>query len=63
MILLPVLLWYILFQYVPMAGLQLAFKDYKVNLGIWEARGQALSTLTGSFQTQDFQLCSPYLKN
>jgi len=35
MILLPVLLWYILFQYVPMAGLQLAFKDYKVNLGIW----------------------------
>jgi len=34
-ILLPVILWYILFQYVPMAGLQLAFKDYKVNMGIW----------------------------
>lgn len=34
-ILLPPILWYILFQYVPMAGLQLAFKDYKVNQGIW----------------------------
>ena len=31
---LPVL-WYIIFAYIPMAGLQLAFKDYKANLGIW----------------------------
>ena len=31
----PAVLWYILFSYYPMAGLQLAFKTYKVKLGIW----------------------------
>ena len=31
------LLWYILFAYYPLAGLQLAFKTYKAKLGIWES--------------------------
>jgi len=34
LLLLP-LLWYIIFCYVPMFGVQLAFKDYKVRAGIW----------------------------
>jgi putative aldouronate transport system permease protein len=34
-LLLPGLVWYVLFAYAPMAGLQLAFKDFKANLGIW----------------------------
>lgn len=34
LIILPVL-WYVLFAYYPMAGLQLAFKSYKVRDGIW----------------------------
>ena len=33
-ILLPVI-WYVIFAYLPMAGLQLAFKDYKPRRGIW----------------------------
>ena len=32
---LPVTVYYILFSYVPMAGVQLAFKDYQIKLGIW----------------------------
>lgn len=35
LIMLPAIVWYILFSYVPMAGLSLAFKNYKVKLGIW----------------------------
>ncbi len=31
------LAWYIIFCYVPMFGVQLAFKDYKVRLGIWDS--------------------------
>lgn len=34
-IMLPAIVWYILFSYVPMAGLSLAFKTYKAKLGIW----------------------------
>ena len=29
------LAWYIIFCYIPMFGVQLAFKNYKVRLGIW----------------------------
>ncbi len=34
-LLLPGLLWYFIFAYLPMGGLSLAFKSYKANLGIW----------------------------
>jgi len=34
-LLLPGLIWLLLFSYLPMGGLSLAFKDYKANLGIW----------------------------
>lgn len=34
MLLLPGLIWYIIFSYIPMAGLSLAFKSFKANLGI-----------------------------
>ena len=32
---LPAVLDCIIFRYVPMYGLQIAFKDYRVKLGIW----------------------------
>ena len=35
LLLLPGIVWYIMFAYVPMAGLSLAFKTYKAKLGIW----------------------------
>lgn len=34
-LLLPGLVWYIVFAYGPLAGLTLAFKTYKASLGIW----------------------------
>lgn len=36
-LLLPGLIWYAIFCYMPMGGLSLAFKDYKANLGIWQS--------------------------
>ena len=32
---LPVVIYYVVFAYAPMYGIQLAFKDYHANLGIW----------------------------
>lgn len=32
---LPVAVYYIVFRYVPMPGIQIAFKDYSFRLGIW----------------------------
>lgn len=34
-LLIPGLVWYAVFAYLPMGGLSLAFKQYKANLGIW----------------------------
>mgnify|MGYP000519587556 CR=1 FL=1 len=34
LLVLPVLAYYIIFNYVPMYGILIAFKDYKTNLGI-----------------------------
>jgi putative aldouronate transport system permease protein len=34
-LLIPGLIWYVIFAYGPMGGLSLAFKTYKANLGIW----------------------------
>lgn len=35
LLLLPVVIYFILFYYWPMAGLQIAFRDYRVSKGIW----------------------------
>lgn len=35
LIMLPGILWFIIFAYGPMSGLQLAFKTYSTKLGIW----------------------------
>ena len=34
-LIIPAVIWYIVFAYYPMAGLQLAFKTYKAKIGIW----------------------------
>ena len=35
LLLLPAILYFVIFKYAPMYGVQIAFKDYKMNLGIW----------------------------
>lgn len=37
LLILPALLYVIIFNYIPMGGLQIAFKNYKVSLGIWDS--------------------------
>lgn len=32
---LPVVLWYVIFHYVPIYGIQIAFRNYKITKGIW----------------------------
>ena len=34
-LLLPVLLWYIIFCYLPMGGITLAFRNYRYAMGLW----------------------------
>jgi putative aldouronate transport system permease protein len=36
-LLIPGVIWYIIFAYFPMGGLSLAFKTFKANLGIWRS--------------------------
>ncbi|MGI6215263.1 MAG: ABC transporter permease [Christensenellales bacterium] len=38
LLLLPVIAYYIVFHYMPMLGLQIAFKDYSLRKGIWGSR-------------------------
>ena len=49
LLLIPALVWYLLFAYYPMAGLQLAFKTYKAKIGIWEVPGVDSKTLKPFF--------------
>ena len=35
---LPAIAYFIIFQYVPMYGVQIAFKDYKTSLGFWGSK-------------------------
>lgn len=37
MLLAPIVIWFILFQYKPMGGLLIAFKDYRPNLGVMDS--------------------------
>ncbi|MCU6339752.1 hypothetical protein KW823_24865, partial [Enterobacter quasiroggenkampii] len=37
LLLLPVVLYYIIFHYLPMYGIQIAFKDFMANKGIWDS--------------------------
>ncbi|MGN0166579.1 MAG: ABC transporter permease [Acetatifactor sp.] len=48
LMILPVILYYLLFCYVPMIGVQIAFKDFKPMLGIWD------SPITDNFGMKHF---------
>lgn len=51
---LPVLLYYLLFKYVPMYGAVIAFKDYTVTKGIWESEWVGLANFKDFFESYYF---------
>lgn len=54
--LLPVIIYYIVFKYVPMYGLSIAFKDYNVFKGISESAWVGLANFKKVFSTDLFWL-------
>lgn len=51
---LPVVAYYLLFSYVPMAGIQLAFKKYVIKEGIWGSPWVGLKNFTRFFKGYNF---------
>lgn len=52
--LLPSLLFIITFAYVPMAGVQIAFKDYNFNLGVWGSEWIGFDNFRRFFDSYQF---------
>lgn len=52
--LVPGLLYFILFRYVPMGGLVIAFKEYSPFIGIWDSKWCGLDQFIKFFDTPDF---------
>ena len=54
MVMIPGLIWYVVFAYIPMGGLSLAFKDYKANLGILNSPWSGTTNFGYVFQDTAF---------
>ncbi|MTH54343.1 ABC transporter permease subunit [Bacillus mangrovi] len=52
--LVPFILWYLIFQYKPMAGLQIAFKDYSLFKGIAESPWVGFENFIRFFESEYF---------
>lgn len=50
---LPATVWFIIFAYLPMAGLVIAFKDFKYNKGIWGSEWVGLKNFEFFFSSND----------
>lgn len=53
---LPVVIYYIIFAYTPIYGVQLAFKDYVVKKGIWGSPWIGMENFTRFFSSYNFGL-------
>lgn len=51
---LPVVVYFFVFKYIPMGGIAMAFKDYKIRLGIWGSEWNGLENFTKLFATKTF---------
>ena len=51
---LPGLLYFVLFRYLPMFGLVIAFKDYDIFRGIWESEWVGLQNFKDLMSSSDF---------
>ena len=55
LLILPVFLYYVIFAYVPMYGIQLAFKEFVPKLGIFGSPWVGLDNFTRFFSSYNFQ--------
>ncbi|MEQ7124119.1 ABC transporter permease subunit [Actinopolymorpha sp. B11F2] len=53
-LILPTVLYFVIFAYLPMIGLQIAFKDYKVFRGMWESPWVGLEHFQAMFSSEKF---------
>lgn len=56
LMLLPAVLYIAIFCYMPMYGLQIAFKNYKVSLGIWDSPWVGLRNFADFFHSYSFAM-------
>ena len=54
LMLLPTIVYFIIFKYVPMVGLTMAFKDFKINAGIWDSPWVGLKHFEKAFASRTF---------
>ena len=54
LILLPVVAYFIIFHYIPMLGVQIAFRDYSVKGGIWFSKWAGLKHFKNFFKSYYF---------
>ena len=54
LLMLPVVAYYVIFSYIPMAGIVIAFKEYRLLDGIWGSPWVGLKQFEVLFQTPSF---------
>lgn len=54
LMLLPTILYFIIFKYIPMSGIVMAFKDYNLSLGIWGSPWVGFQVFSEAFATETF---------
>lgn len=54
MMFLPIVLYFVVFKYIPMGGIVIAFKNYKIKSGIWGSAWVGLDNFTKAFNTMTF---------
>lgn len=54
LLLLPVIANYVIFHYIPMAGIQIAFKDFSLRQGIWDSPWVGFEHFVKFFHTYNF---------
>ena len=60
LLILPLIVWYVMFCYVPMAGLYLSFEKFSYKGGIWGSKWVGLQNFLDIFSDKDFMIA---LKN
>ena len=54
LMLIPVLAWYVIFCYLPMGGITLAFRNYRYDMGLWHSPWVGLEHFKTMFRDAEF---------